>query len=100
MSPEEEPYTAENARKTLQDATHEDTESYEWLNETRGGERIWLDVSVRLADIRGKERFLVTARDITERKEYERMLEELHGVTRQLVNAENRDDLAELVGCA
>jgi PAS domain S-box-containing protein len=49
----------------------------EWQAETAGGDRIWLEVTLSPATVRGEERVLSIQRDITERKRREREFEEI-----------------------
>jgi PAS domain S-box-containing protein len=53
----------------------EDPVEFEWRVETAGGGQRLMDVTATAATINGRERYLAIARDVTERREYERRLE-------------------------
>ncbi len=70
-----EGYTADRARALLREASEGEVQSFEWLDETKAGDHIWVEVSLRQATIEGRERVLGSVRDITERKQRELELE-------------------------
>jgi PAS domain S-box-containing protein len=72
----EEGYTSEEALEHIRAATEDDVETFEWLDRTKEGERLWVEVNLRLARIEGEQRVLASVRDITERKTHEQDLEE------------------------
>jgi PAS domain S-box-containing protein len=72
----EEGYTREKALEHIRAATENDVETFEWLDRTKEGERLWVEVNLRLARIEGEQRVLASVRDITERKTHEQDLEE------------------------
>ena len=61
-------YDAERGRALLQEAIDHGTVSFEWPDETKDGDVVWVDIDMRRAKIDGRERLLVTVQDITERK--------------------------------
>lgn len=69
-----EPYFQDNALKWLQKARNEGPQIFEWLAKKRSGAVFWVEVSIRFAVIGGQDRFLVSVRDITDRKQTERII--------------------------
>jgi len=76
VSVAEEGFTRERALEHVRAATEDDVETFEWLDRTKAGERLWVEVNLRLATIEGEQRVLASVRDITERKRHERDLRE------------------------
>lgn len=76
VSADEDNYTPEKALENLKKAEEEGSQVFEWKNVTKDGEKFWVEVSLELAEIDGKERVLAVVRDISERKERERRLKE------------------------
>jgi PAS domain S-box-containing protein len=74
VSADEDSYTPEKALENLQRAEEEGTRVFEWKNVTKDGEKFWVEVSLRLAEIDGEDRVLAVVRDISDRKERERRL--------------------------
>ncbi|MFW5959341.1 MAG: PAS domain S-box protein [Natronomonas sp.] len=57
----------------------------------------WIESTARnLLDDPDVEGLLLSSRDITDRKEYERGLSTLHETTRRLIDTETKDDVAEI----
>jgi diguanylate cyclase (GGDEF)-like protein/PAS domain S-box-containing protein len=65
------PYNRETARDWSRKAAAGTPQTFEWLCATQGGNLLWLEVNMRLADIGGQERLVVTAGNITQRKRFE-----------------------------
>ena len=65
------PYTRETAREWARKAAAGAPQTFEWLCTTQGGNLLWLEVNMRLADIGGQDRLVVTAGNITQRKRAE-----------------------------
>ncbi len=77
--------------------------SFQLVVETRfensEGEWRWLEVRGRnLLDDDAVSGIVVYTRDITERKERERILRELHDATRRILSAKTRQEAAEMIG--
>jgi len=70
-------------------------ETVEWQQETRDGERRWIEATVDAAEIHGEDRILSMQRDITDRKRRERMIRALHESTDQLQEAETAEAVCE-----
>jgi PAS domain S-box-containing protein len=62
------PYTREDALGWIQKAAREGPQSFEWQARTKSGRLIWGEVKMRKAVIDGRERLIVSVRDITQRK--------------------------------
>jgi diguanylate cyclase (GGDEF)-like protein/PAS domain S-box-containing protein len=65
------PYTPDTAREWARKAIEGTPQTFEWLCTARGGSLIWLEVNMRVADIGGQDRLVVTAGNITQRKRAE-----------------------------
>ncbi|WP_254840130.1 sensor histidine kinase [Natronomonas marina] len=68
-------------------------ETFEWKNETRSGERIWLGVKVAPAVIGGEQRTIAIHRDVTDRKRREQRLEVFNRILRH--NLRNQLDVIQ-----
>lgn len=68
--------------------------------ETKDGDRVPVEINAHIFELDGDRLIAGVFRDITTRKEYERQLGTLHETTRQLMQAENRDEIAQLVADA
>jgi len=65
------PYTQDTAREWARKAVEGAPQTFEWLCATQDGNLIWLEVNMRMADIDGQLRVVVTAGNITQRKRSE-----------------------------
>ena len=70
------PYTAEEAYNWLRKATTGAPQLFEWHAKHKDGHLFWVEVNIRKAAIGGKDKLLVTVRDISERKKAEAALKE------------------------
>lgn len=61
-------YTGEEAWNWLQRARLEGPQTFEWRARTGDGRVFWVEVTLRLALLEGRERILAVVRDISERK--------------------------------
>ena len=69
------PYTQEDADARMRLAAQGTPQLFEWQARHRTGKLFWVEVSMRLANLDGKERILVVVRDISERKRAEQELQ-------------------------
>jgi PAS domain S-box-containing protein len=76
LSVPEEGYTRERAIEHIHAANEDAVETFEWLDRTKEGDHIWVEVSLRLAEIEGSQRVLASVRDINERKRQAQDLQE------------------------
>jgi PAS domain S-box-containing protein len=65
------PYTWEDARALIARAAAGETQRVEWLARHPEGHDVWGEVTLQRVTIRGEDRVLATARDITDRKRAE-----------------------------
>ncbi|MCP4591941.1 MAG: PAS domain S-box protein, partial [bacterium] len=65
------PYTARDAQYWIKKAIEEGPQIFEWQARHKSGELLWVEISVKRANIGGVDRVLATARDIGERKQAE-----------------------------
>lgn len=68
------PYTQEAALQWMCKALNDGPQMFEWQARALSGRVFWVEVNMRKADIVGKERLVVTVRDISKRKHVERAL--------------------------
>jgi len=89
-----EGYTEQQGREINQRVAESgQPETFEWKNETRSGERIWLGVKVAPAVIGGEQRTIAIHRDITDRKRREQRLEVFNRILRH--NLRNQLDVIQ-----
>jgi PAS domain S-box-containing protein len=72
---DEPPFTLERAEELVEKAASSGPQTFEWVNKTKDGERLPVEVHLRQTFIGGEKRVLAVVRDITERKEQETELE-------------------------
>lgn len=68
------PYTQEAALGWMRKAIHEGPQLFEWQARQLSGRVFWVEVNMRKVDIVGRERLVVTLRDISKRKHAENEL--------------------------
>ncbi|WP_436934912.1 PAS domain S-box protein [Halovenus marina] len=74
IAPEIQEYTEDRARQLVTQAAEDGGQTVEWLVQTATGDERWMEVSHRPVTLSGIDRVLAFVRDITERKENERLL--------------------------
>jgi PAS domain S-box-containing protein len=72
---DEPPYTSERAEAYIRKAAADGPQTFEWVDETKAGDPLPVEVTLSRTTIEGEERVLAVVRDITERKRRERELE-------------------------
>lgn len=72
---DEPPYTSERAAEHLRTAVAEGPQTFEWLDETKDGQPLPVEVTLSQTVIEGEERVLAVVRDIRDRKHSEQRLE-------------------------
>jgi len=82
----EAPYTQEDAIGRIKKAAAGEPQVFEWMAKHKSGRPFWVEVSMRSAVIGGRERLLVVARDVTERKHLEERMAHLNLVLRAIRN--------------
>jgi diguanylate cyclase (GGDEF)-like protein/PAS domain S-box-containing protein len=84
------PYTPDTAREWCRRAAGGAPQTFEWLCSVQGGNLLWMELNMRLADIGGQARLVVTAGNISQRKRAE-----MEGVARlKRAEAQNAVSLA------
>lgn len=68
------PYSQDDAWAWLCKAREEGPQTFEWIARHRSGKTFWVEVNVRFAVIGDQERFVISVRDIAERKAAEQAL--------------------------
>lgn len=95
MSSGSPPYDQAGAVTRLEKARREGPQVFEWLAKHRSGRTFWVEVNARYAEIAGRKRFIVTVRDITDRKAAE---EERRRLERKMHRAQKLESLGVLAG--
>jgi PAS domain S-box-containing protein len=75
LHPDESPYTSEQAEEHIRRAATEGPQTFEWVDETKQGDPVPVEVHLSQTKIDGDERILAVVRDITERKRQEERFE-------------------------
>ncbi len=75
FSVNEPPYTQRDAERLIQRAAEEGPQVFEWLDETKEGELLPVEVHLKNTTIEGRDRVLAVIRDISDRRERERRLQ-------------------------
>jgi PAS domain S-box-containing protein len=74
ISSGEPPFTQQDALERIKTAREQGPQVFEWQARHKSGRVFWIEVSLKLAEIMGKERVLAVVRDITERRQVEERL--------------------------
>ena len=77
-------YDVERAQELLDRAVEEPSFTFEWPDRRKDGELVWVEVDATVTTIEGRDRLLVTVRDVSDRRKRERALETLHGAAARL----------------
>lgn len=72
---DEPPYTTERAEEYVRKAANEGPQTFEWMDETKAGDPLPVQVHLSQTTIDGEERILAVVRDISERKERQATLQ-------------------------
>lgn len=67
-------FTPDNVLRLIRKAAKGEPQVFEWLAQDKHGEKFWVEVNLKLADINGKERVIAVVRNIDERKAKENEL--------------------------
>jgi len=95
LSAGEPPYSQSEALAWMQRAAGGEPQAFEWLGKRKNGELFWLDVNMRRATIGPAERLIVSARDISDRKQAEA---ENRILSEQLAQAQKIESIGRLAG--
>ncbi len=87
----EAPYTQQDAIEWIKKAAAGKPQVFEWMGKHKSGRLFWEEISMRSAFIGGRERLLMVARDITERKRAEEELAKYRDHLEDLVKERTRD---------
>ncbi|WP_136416547.1 sensor domain-containing diguanylate cyclase [Herbaspirillum sp. ST 5-3] len=81
------PYTQEDALRRLASAARGEPQTFEWLAKDKTGRLFWVEVAIRSARLDGQDRLLVSVRDISERKQAQKALQESEERYRSVIAA-------------
>jgi len=88
-------YDAERGRELLRRAVEEPGFTFEWPDRRPDGEVVWVEVNATETTIEGRDRLLVTVRDVSDRRERERALETLHAAAARFGKYESVEAVCE-----
>jgi PAS domain S-box-containing protein len=88
------PYSPKEARQWIKKTAQEGPQVFEWLSKRENGELFWSEVTLTTMCIMEKKRVLAVGRDISQRKEMERMKDEMLSA----VSHEMRTPLTAMLG--
>ena len=74
LSPDGSPFTREKAIRLIRQTVEKGPQSFQWQDQTKDGEILWLEVTLKQTSINDRQRVLAVVDDITERKEREQDL--------------------------
>jgi PAS domain S-box-containing protein len=92
-----QPYSQKDAIKWFRRAAKQGTLLIEWLAKHKDGHVFWVEVSMRRANIDGKDRLLVAVRDIGERKRAEQVRVAFYRISQAAQAAYTLEELFRLV---
>ncbi|GFE58803.1 hypothetical protein AOG1_26830 [Geobacter sp. AOG1] len=90
----EPPYSSTELVRWIQKSVKEGPQKFEWLSKRKNGELFWSEVVLSASSSVGERRVLAVGRDITERKEIERVKDEMLSA----VSHEMRTPLTAMLG--
>ncbi len=100
-----EPYTFDEVEEILKKVITQSPQTYTWQGKRKNGELLWVEISLKVATIRGDKRFVAVVRDITENKknlirlaQREREFREIFNSTSEAIIVYNTDD-GRIVDC-
>lgn len=76
IHPNEGPYSLESARQRVREAADRGPQTFEWPGLRKDGEMFWAEVHLTPTQLHGNNRILAVVRDISDRKERVRQLEQ------------------------
>ena len=91
ISAGEPPYTQRDVEPLWRKAVEEGSQRFEWLAKKKDGRLFWVEVVLQRAVISGHERILALVRDISERKQAERQIEQEQRMLRQLLGSQEHE---------
>ena len=77
LSENEPPYTGQNLWSEMQKARSGTPQTFDWRGKTKDGRLFWAEISMRRATFGGRDFLLLTAREISRRKEAEGQLKRM-----------------------
>jgi len=97
FSPDEAAYSQEEVRRLVRRAATEGPQVFEWVNVTRDGEQVPVEVHLRRTTIGGREQVLAVVRDVSERTRTQRTLRAIVENSEQAIYVKRPDGRYELM---
>jgi PAS domain S-box-containing protein len=97
LSSGELPYTTRYFKNFIKDTIKIGPQLFEWRAKGKSHHLFWVEINMRLALIAGKERILVAAREISERKRSEQVRTALYRISHSVQAAQNLNELFYLI---
>jgi len=94
LSSGDPPYSAHDALEWIQKSVAEGPQEFEWVYRRKSRELFWAEIALSATSIAGQRRVIAVVRDISERKEIERMKDEVLSA----VSHEMRTPLTAMLG--
>ena len=85
------PYSPSEALEHIKKAFNDGPLVFEWLAKKKTGDLFWVEVSLRISQIGGKDRILAVVRDITQRKRMEESLQRMNNKLKILSSTTRHD---------
>lgn len=95
LGADDAPYDPQSVEEYLKRSMHEGPQVFEWKVRHRSGSSFWVEFNATYAEIVGKPRFIVTVRDISDRKAAE---EERLRLERRISQTQKLESLGVLAG--
>ena len=84
LSPNGSPFDRETANRLIQQTIETGQQQFEWQDQTKTGDIVWVMVITKQATIDGHQRVIAVVQDITEKKERERELERKEHIIQEM----------------
>jgi PAS domain S-box-containing protein len=72
-------------------------QQFDWLLRRADGSHLWANVNASLTTVDGEQHIMALIRDISDRKQREEAIQELHDATREMVRATEKDEVGRIV---
>jgi PAS domain S-box-containing protein len=97
LSPAGSPFDRSRANRLIEATVQTGSQRFEWQDQTRDGEPVWVEVTLERATIDGRQRVLAAVQETTERKRHQQTIESLHNTATDVLRAETPAAVATVV---